>query len=212
MSCDRPYTVVLTGGIASGKTAVSDRFAALGVPVIDTDCIAREVVEPGQPALQEIADTFGSEFLDQSGCLDRSKMRRLIFSDQSQRERLEALLHPRIAAEVQRQIATLSAIYCILVIPLFAESGNYGWVDRVLVVDAPDYVRVDRIMTRDHVDEEHAQAMLAAQASREERLALADDIIENNGLLEELDLRVRELDRLYRRCDRSHTERAPCRQ
>ena len=129
------FTVVLTGGIGSGKTAASDHFESLGVPVVDTDVIAREIVEPGQPALNEIARGLGAHFIDQNGCLDRKAVRSAIFSDPDKKARLEAILHPRIALEVRRRIRLLEYPYCILVIPLYTESDRYDWVDRVLVVD-----------------------------------------------------------------------------
>ena len=128
-------TIVLTGGIASGKTAVSDCFARLGVPVIDTDLLAREVVEPGQTALDRITEVFGNGFLTAEGQLDRQKMRQAIFSDPDQKSRLESILHPVIAEEVTRRVAELDDPYCILVIPLYAQSSAYTWIDRVLVVD-----------------------------------------------------------------------------
>ena len=128
-------TIVLTGGIASGKTSVSDCFARLGVPVIDTDLIAREVVEPGQPALDRITEVFGDDFLTSEGQLDRLKMRQTIFSDPDHKALLEAILHPVIAEEVARNVKELDRPYCILVIPLYAQSSAYTWIDRVLVVD-----------------------------------------------------------------------------
>lgn len=191
------FTVVLTGGIASGKTAVSDRFARLGVPVIDTDRIAREVVEPGQPALDEIRQAFGAEYLDQTGRLDRKKMRQAIFSDPSRKARLEGILHPRIAREALRQIAAVDFPYCLLVIPLYAESARWSWIDRVLVVDAAESVQVERVMRRDGVDRRHAEAILAAQAGRARRLELADEVIDNSGSLHDLDRQVEALHEKY---------------
>jgi dephospho-CoA kinase len=193
------FTVVLTGGIASGKTAVSDRFARLGVPVIDTDRIAREVVEPGQPALEEICEAFGAEYLDHTGHLDRKKMRQAIFSDRSQKSRLEEILHPRIAREALRQIAAADFPYCLLVIPLYTESARWSWIDRVLVVDVAEAVQVERVMSRDGVDRRHAQAILAAQATRRQRLDLADEVIDNSGSLDELNRQVEALHEKYLR-------------
>ena len=190
-------TIVLTGGIASGKTAVSDCFARLSVPVIDTDLIAREVVEPGQPALDLIAKVFGDDFLTSKGRLDRQKMRQVIFSDPNQKSRLEAILHPAIAEEVSKRINLLDAPYCILVIPLFVESSSYEWVDRVLVVDAPEEVQVERVITRDCISREQAKTILRAQASRQERLAVADDVINNDGSTSDLRAQVDELHRKY---------------
>jgi len=189
-----PFVVALTGGIASGKTAVSDRFAALGVPVIDTDVIAHQVVEPGQPALQEIARQFGSDILLPDGNLNRRLMRQLIFSDAAAKKQLEGILHPAIRLRVQQQIAAVTAPYCLVVIPLFTETGSYDWVDRVLVVDVDEETQVQRVMRRDGVSREQALAALAAQASRASRLALADDVILNDGSIEELQT---EVDRLH---------------
>lgn len=189
--------MVLTGGIASGKTAVSDHFARLGVPVIDTDRIARDIVEPGQPALQSIADSFGPGILDGDGALDRRAMRNLIFSDPELKSRLENILHPLISQEVLRQLGRQAGLYCILVIPLFAESSSYTWVDRVLVVDAPEEVQIERVMARDLVEREQAEAILQAQTSRQERLELADDVLDNSGSFSELKKQVEKLHRFY---------------
>lgn len=191
------YTVVITGGIASGKTAVSDRFERLGIEVIDTDRISREVVEPGQPALQEIGEKFGLDYLDSAGRLDRQKMRALVFSDANARQNLESILHPAIRQQVKRRVNESSAPYCVIVIPLFAESGAYDWIDRVLVVDVGEETQIARVMARDHVTREQAQSILAAQASRDQRLALADDVILNDGSLQSLDDRVLQLHQHY---------------
>ena len=190
-------TIVLTGGVASGKTAVSDCFARLGVPVIDTDLIAREVVEPGQPALDRIIEEFGDDFLDSEGQLDRQKMRQTIFSDPDQRARLESILHPPIAKEVKRRVAELDDPYCILVIPLYARSSAYAWIDRVLVVDVEVEVQIERVMARDEISRNQAKSILSAQSSRKDRLALADDIIDNSGSLAGLQEKVLVLQRKY---------------
>jgi dephospho-CoA kinase len=194
-----PYVVALTGGIASGKTAVSDRFAALGVPVIDTDVIAHQVVEPGQPALLEIVAAFGEEMLMPDGKLNRRLMRETIFSDPAAKQRLEGILHPAIRTRAQRAIAAVSADYCLVVIPLFSETGAYDWVDRVLVVDTTEETQIQRVMRRDNVSRQQAEAALASQTSRQKRLALADDVIENNGSIAELDTQVQRLHDLYTR-------------
>ena len=192
------FTVVLTGGIASGKTTVSDLFAELGVPIIDTDRIARELVEPGQPALRSIAETFGPGCLDANGGLARKVMRSIIFSDPDAKARLEGILHPLIRAEVQCRVAELDADYCIVVIPLYAGPGFYDRVDRVLVVDAAESTQISRVMQRDGTTREAAQAILASQIGRRERLALADDVIVNEAGLGELQQRVCELHAAYR--------------
>ena len=190
--------VVLTGGIASGKTAVSDRFVRLGVPVIDTDVIARDVVQAGSPALAAIVDQFGKGVLDERGELDRSKMRGLIFSDPASKKKLEGILHPAIAQEVRMHLAAIQAEYCILVVPLLAESGRYEDADRVLVVDVDERTQLQRLLARDKISEELATAMLKAQAGRQQRLERADDVIANTGSLEELDRAVASLHARYR--------------
>ena len=191
-------TVGLTGGIGSGKTAVSDRFARHGVPVIDTDLIARELVEPGQAALADIVTEFGPSCLDGDGRLHRARLRERVFSDPAGRRRLEAILHPRIRAVARERIAALTATpYCLVVIPLLAETGMTDLVDRVLVVDAPEAEQVRRVMARDRIDAIQARAILAAQTQRDARLALADDILENGGALVELDRRIAALHQQY---------------
>lgn len=196
----RPIPVVaLTGGIASGKTAVSDRFAALGVPVVDTDTIAREVVAPGTSGLAAVVAEFGPEILDADGGLDRAALRRRIFSDPAARRRLESILHPRIAAEARRRIDAAEGPYAVLVVPLLVESGLFADADRVLVVDVPESMQVERLLDRDGMDADAARAALDAQAPRSRRLAAADDVIDNSGSLQALDDQVRALDRAYRR-------------
>ncbi|HMB59790.1 MAG TPA: dephospho-CoA kinase [Xanthomonadales bacterium] len=194
----RPFVVILTGGIASGKTVVSDRFARLGVPVIDTDVIARELVQPGQAALNDIVNQFGEGILDESGHLDRGRMRERVFSDAAQKQRLEAILHPAIGQQVRERINALEADYCILVVPLLVESGKYRWADRVLVVDVDEQTQVERVMARDSSTKMQAEAILKAQASRDQRLAVADDVIFNQGSLEELDQAILGLHERYR--------------
>ena len=198
----RPRPVIaLTGGIASGKTAVSDRFSALGASVIDTDRIAREVVVPGSEGLARIVDAFGDELLGPSGELDRRALRDRIFADADARARLERILHPRIEARARAAIRAADGPYVVLVVPLLIESGLFGDADRVLVVDVPESLQLDRLTARDGVTLDQARAALTAQATREQRLAVADDVIENTGTLEALDEQVRRLDREYRRLD-----------
>lgn len=191
------FTVVLTGGIASGKSAVSACFEKLGVPIVDTDIIARQVVEPGSPALERIARELGAGFLDKDGGLNRTKMRQAIFSDPDLKSRLEAILHPLIGKEVLRQVNQLVSPYCIIVIPLFAESSAYAWIDRVLVVDVTEDAQIERVMARDGISRDQARAILNAQASRQDRLALADDILDNSGSLSELPEKVKALHEKY---------------
>jgi len=190
--------IALTGGIASGKSAVERRFEALGVHAYDADVAARAVVEPGSPALAEIVRVFGAEALDADGRLDRAAMRQRVFDDPSARTRLEGILHPRIRDWLRAAVEADQGPYCILSIPLLVENhAHYGWVDRVLVVDAPEDVRVARLVKRDGIDEALARKMIAAQASRERRLAIADDVIVNEGDETDLEKQVAELHRRY---------------
>jgi len=196
---DQPFRVALTGGIASGKSTVADLFAALGVPVIDTDVIARQVVEPGQPALAKISATFGPDVLDADGRLDRRRMRERIFADPDAKRRLEAILHPAIRAEMEQQSMAAQGPYQVLVIPLLTEGGRRDHVDRVLLVDVPEELQIQRLMMRDGVSHEQAQASLNAQATRAQRLALADDVIRNTGRVDGLREQVAELHGKYLR-------------
>lgn len=192
-----PLLIALTGGIASGKSAVADIFAELGVPVLDTDRIAREVVEPGTPALRQLVAEFGTEILDGSGRLDRSRMRERVFNDPQQRKRLEAITHPAIRASLAQRSAEAGGAYQIHVIPLLVEGGRAGAYARVLVVDCPEEVQLRRLMARDGSSEAQARSMLAAQATRAERLAIADDVIVNAGSLDDLREPVRRLHERY---------------
>jgi dephospho-CoA kinase len=201
------YRVGLTGGIASGKTTVSDLFAGLGVPVIDSDAIAREVVAPGQPALQAIVARFGPGILQPDGHLDRRALRSRVFADPLARRELEAITHPAIRAEMDRRSALAGGDYQILAIPLLVEGGGgRGRVDRVLVVDCPEALQLQRLMARDASGEAEARAMIAAQASRAARLAVADDVIVNDGDLARLRDRVRDLHAQYRAAARADAE------
>ena len=198
MPKNRPMIIALTGGVASGKTAVSERFAELGVPVVDTDLVAREVVAPGSSGLSAVKKKFGPEVIKTDGGLDRAALRRKILEDPHARNRLEAILHPRIAEEAHRRVKALNAPYAILVVPLLVESGLFGDADRVLVVDAPENLQLQRLMERDGASRSEAEAMLAAQTSRETRLARADDVVENTGTLQALFRQVDRLDEQYR--------------
>jgi dephospho-CoA kinase len=194
-----PFRVALTGGIASGKSTVADLFAALGVPVIDTDVIAREVVEPGQPALAQVAGAFGADVLDAEGRLDRKRMRERIFADPGARRRLEAILHPAIRAEMERQSQAAGGPYQVLVIPLLAEGGRRDHLDRVLLVDVPEELQIQRVMWRDGVSHGEAQASLNAQATRAQRLAMADDVLRNTGRVDDLREQVAKLHQQFLR-------------
>ena len=192
-----PLRVGLTGGIASGKSTVADLFAALGVPVIDTDIIAREVVEPGQPALDEIRAEFGEGVLAADGGLDRARMRELVFSDHELRRTLEAILHPRIGAAAIDQASAAGGVYQIIVVPLLTESALKDAMHRILVVDCSEETQLQRLLKRDTETVAQAQRILAAQASREERLAIADDVITNDASLDELRNQVTALHHRY---------------
>ncbi len=189
----QPFTVALTGGIASGKTAVSDRFAELGAAVIDTDIIAREVVAPGSEGLEAVRAQFGEEILQSDGQLDRRALRERIFSDPTARQALEAITHPRIRQILEARLADIQAPYAIVVIPLLLETGWIERFDRILVVDVPEALQQQRLMARDALSAEEAQQILRAQASREARLAAADDVITNSGDIAELDTQIEQL-------------------
>ena len=189
--------VGLTGGVASGKSTVATLFAQRGVPVIDTDEIARAVVAPGQPALAEVVRAFGSGVLAPDGTLDRAQMRTLVFSDTKRRRRLEKILHPRILEEMENRAATAGGPYQVLVIPLLVETGLRARVDRVLVVDADESVQMARLKERDGADAGPARAMIAAQIGRAGRLAVATEVIVNNGDRSTLDAQVARLHEQY---------------
>jgi dephospho-CoA kinase len=189
----------LTGGIASGKSAVADEFAALGITIIDADQIARELVEPGQPALARIVSLFGPGALDDSGRLDRRRLRERVFADPSQRKLLEDVLHPAVRDELSRRSQQTAGPYQVLVIPLLLENDLRFLVDRVLVVDVPEETQLKRLQSRDALDEDQSRRMLAAQTTRAARLAAADDVITNTGSLEDLRRRVRALHEKYQR-------------
>lgn len=175
------FRVGLTGGIASGKTLVAAMFAELGVPVIDTDQVARDVVAPGQPALREIRTHFGPDIILPSGELDRRRLRRLVFEEESRREVLEAILHPSIRRETLERARRAGGPYQILVVPLLVETGFAEMTDRVLVVDCPVDLQRSRLAARDIETPEQIERILAVQASREDRLAAADDVVDNSG-------------------------------
>ncbi|KMK18797.1 dephospho-CoA kinase [Pluralibacter gergoviae] len=175
------YTVALTGGIGSGKSTVANAFAACGVNVIDADIIAREVVEPGTPALGAIVEHFGPQMLLADGSLDRRRLREKIFSQPEEKQWLNALLHPQIQQETQRRMRQATSAYVLWVVPLLVENKLWTRADRVLVVDVSKETQLARTVARDGVSRQHAENILAAQATREARLAVADDVIDNNG-------------------------------
>ncbi len=191
------FRVALTGGIASGKSAVAALFTAHGVPVVDSDVIAREVVAPGSPALEAIRRRFGDGVLQADGSLDRRALREQVFANPAARRDLEAITHPAIRARMQAWSQTAVGPYQIHMIPLLIEGGGRRDFDRVLVVDCPEQLQVQRVMQRDGVDEISARNVLAAQASRAERLAIADDVIVNDGDRDKLSIEVDALHRRY---------------
>ena len=193
------FKVGLTGGIASGKSQVADFFAEAGASLVDTDLVAREVVAPGEPGLAAIIEQFGDEVIDANGELDRRHMRTLIFSSDSRRRQLETLLHPLIRERTLTHIADATGPYVIVVVPLLAETGFAELVDRVLVVDCDEAAQTQRLVARDHYTLDEARRIIASQASRTERLAVADDVIDNNGDLEATRQQVLKLHNEYRR-------------
>ena len=193
-----PFTVAITGGIASGKSVVEQRFKALGVPVCDADHAARVVVEPGTDGLAAIVIAFGDDVLDPRGRLDRPAMRQRVFADPTARKTLEAIVHPRVRQWMLEHAQRAEGPYVMLSIPLLAENiGHYRWVDRIAVVDVPETVQIQRLMARDGIDETLAARILASQAPRAARLALADDVIDNTGPEAALDAQIAALHQRY---------------
>jgi dephospho-CoA kinase len=193
-----PLVIALTGGIAAGKSAVTHRFEALGVHVHDADLAAREVIDLGTPGLAAIGKTFGDGVLDAAGNLDRRAMRERVFADPAARLKLEAIVHPLVRDWLRDRVAAETGPYCLLAIPLLAENiSHYRWIKYVLLVDAPQSTQLARLMQRDGIDEVLARRMLQQQASRAERLALADYVIDNSGDEALLDNAVAELHRKF---------------
>jgi dephospho-CoA kinase len=188
------FVVGVSGGIGSGKTTVTDMFKGLGIDVIDADVIAREVVEPGSPAVQKIVDKFGGDIIEQNGHLNRTKLREIIFSQPELKIWLNALLHPLIREQMAVQTQQAKSPYCILSVPLLVENNLNNSVDRVLIVDVSEQTQLDRTLKRDQVDQQQIQAIMNSQASRAQRLAVADDVIDNNGEQKEL---IEQVHKLY---------------
>jgi len=189
--------VGLTGGIGSGKSAVCREFEQLNVPVVDADIAAREVVAPGSDGLLEVVGEFGDDVLNSGGEINRSKLRSLIFADDHKRKTLETLLHPRIKRRIVEQLDALLSPYCILCVPLLVERNGYDNIGRILVVDCPVAVQIARVMARDTMTSEQVSAIMQTQATREQRLQMADDVVENAGPLEALKARVEQLHSRY---------------
>lgn len=192
----------LTGGIGSGKSTVAHYFATLGVPVIDADQIAHELVNPGQPALQAIVNAFGTTVLDNNGQLDRARLRAMVFGADAhpdQRQLLESILHPTIRAEMQRRAQAMTAPYGLLSIPLLVEGGRTDLIERILVVDTPEALQHQRVRERSGLPDTEITAILRAQASRQQRLAVADDVIVNDADLGKLHQQVVLLHQFYQK-------------
>jgi dephospho-CoA kinase len=195
------FIIGVTGGVASGKSEVTRRFEALGIVVADADVAAREAVAFGSVGLAAVVEAFGTSVLGPDGSLDRAAMRRRVFGDEMARRQLESIVHPLVRAQLQRECEAASGAYALAAIPLLAEGGGrraYPWLQRILVVDVPVAVQQSRLMLRDGIDADLANSMVAAQASREQRLAIADDVIVNDGSIDELQRHVEHLDRRYR--------------
>jgi dephospho-CoA kinase len=197
MTAAKPWVLGLTGGIGSGKSAAAERFAAHGIHMVDADQAARWVVEPGRPALKQLAEHFGAEILQADGSLDRSALRQKIFEDPQQRRWVEALLHPLIAQEIADNLAKATSPYAVFVSPLMVESGQYKRTDRLLVIDAPVELQRARTLARDTTTAEQVEAILKAQATREQRLALANDVLLNDRDLAWLHAEVDRLHHFY---------------
>ena len=193
----RPLVIGLTGGIGSGKSTVAGIFKQFGIPVIDADVIAHAMVAPGQPAFQEIIEVFGPGSLDASGAIDRNRLRKLVFSDPAQRQRLETILHPKIRREIISLTRNVQTPYCIVVIPLLLETDQRDLVDRILVVDTELDNQIARVTMRNGLPRHEINAIIAAQAKRDSRLAAADEVINNDGSLDELAIQVRAQHKKY---------------
>lgn len=193
-----PFVIGLTGGIGSGKSAAADEFARLGATLVDTDAIARVLTAPGGAAIDAVRAAFGDACIDASGAMDRAKVRARVFADPSARRRLEDILHPLIRRESTARVAAAGGAYVVLVVPLLVESADYrSRVDRVLVVDCPVELQLARVRARSGLSEDEARRIVAAQVSRETRLAAADDVIDNSGTLEALHAQVQRLHQRY---------------
>ena len=194
------FVVGLTGGIGSGKSAVADELARLGATVVDTDVIARELTDAGGAALPQIQSHFGQAFITPGGAMDRDAMRKRVFSDPAAKLALEKLLHPMIRAEADRRIAAARGPYVVYVVPLLIETGgSRDRVQRILVVDAPESLQVERVRARSGLSDKEIRSIIAQQAARQTRLAAADDVIENSGSLDALRKQVAALDARYRK-------------
>lgn len=207
MNPQRPFIVGLTGGIGSGKTAASDHFQRLGVPVVDADVVAREVVEPGTPALAAIAEHFGPGVIDAEGRLDRAALRRLVFDQPQERLWLESLLHPLIRLRTIEQLESAQGPYVILVSPLLLETDQHKLVDRVLLIDVPEQLQIERTMLRDANSREEVEAILRAQSARSFKQQYVSDIIVNDKDLDHLHQQVEQQHQHYLELAKQHHAR-----
>ena len=187
----------LTGGIGSGKSVASDKFKSLGIVVVDADVASRTVVESGKPALKEIQDHFGSGIITAEGKLDRNKLREIIATDAKERKWLESVLHPKIGEQITKEISESTSVYTLFVAPLLLETNSQEMCSRVVVVDVPKDVQIQRTAKRDKVSSNQVEQMVAAQMKREKRLEKADDVLLNNGTIEDLEKQVEELHKKY---------------
>ena len=187
----------LTGGIGSGKSTVCKIFSEFGVPVIDADIIAHSLVRPGMPALEEIAKTFGKELISNDGTLDRKKIRDQIFANDTERKKLEDILHPAVYKEISVQVENINSKYCIISIPLLIETDASDTVDRILVIDVPRELQLQRASNRDKTNRSDIESIIDSQISREDRLAAADDIVNNDGNIENLHRQISGLHEYY---------------
>jgi dephospho-CoA kinase len=193
----RPLVIGVTGGIGSGKSTICAEFSHYGIPVIDTDQVAREVVVPGSPGLAAVVAAFGPEVLAADGSLDRAALRRIVFTDPTRRAELEAILHPRIRSRVRELIASVTQPYCLLGIPLLVECGSHQQIDRVLVVDCAAETQLARVIARDKLTEQEVAAIMRTQATRQERLDRADDVVMNDSDLSAIQAQVKTLHTRY---------------
>ncbi|PUB86898.1 MAG: dephospho-CoA kinase [gamma proteobacterium symbiont of Ctena orbiculata] len=189
--------IALTGGIGCGKSAVSSYLKSLNVPIIDADQLAHQLVEPGSPILREIQAVFGNEIVDTNGVLDRSALREVVFNDPQRRKQLEGILHPPIRKAMEEWVSKQIAPYVVLAIPLLFETRQTSIADRVLVVDCNEFIQIERVLKRDQISMEQINQILSSQVDRQTRLLGADDVIENNGSLEELYKDTEKLHRKY---------------
>ena len=197
----KPFVVAITGGIGSGKTTIADIFAERhGVSIIDADIVAREVVEPGTTGFKRVVESFPADVISQNGQLDRRKLKSIVFTDESKRRTLESILHPIISQEIRNQIFDINSPYCILGIPLLKKTNdNLKLIDRILVVDCPEEVQIKRVIARDTLTYDEVIAIMKTQPSREERLAMADDVLLNDGEKTGLVVQIDTFNTLYLR-------------